>query len=223
MANYDPFFSNPANKAMPYLNKIPETIEPLYQPYISSGKQALSDVMGQYSQLINDPNAVLNKFGSDYQKSPSYDWNYQQALKAANSAAAAGGYLGTPQNQQIAATQAGHVADEDFWNYLQHVMGLYGTGLSGLGHVSDVGYQASSSEAEDLARNLESQSSLAYLGQENQNKANSDFLSSLLSGTTSFLSGLLGGSNNGSTSGNNSTSFLGNLAPFAAEVFADFL
>lgn len=184
MANIDPFYKNPASAAMPYLQKIPSTITPYYQPYIDKGNQALSDTFAQYSKLISNPGGVLNDFGKDYQQSPGYEWTSSQATGAANNSAAAGGMLGTPQNQEQSAEAAGHVADEDYWNYMQNVFGLYTQGLSGEQHVSDTGYKASSSLADDLGKNLQSESGLAFNGAASQDKANSDFLGSLLSGIT---------------------------------------
>src|SRR5689334_20220257 len=111
-------YNNPADSAMPYLEKVPGTITPYYQPYIDQGQNSLSTLMNQYNTLINNPAAVMQMAGSGYQQSPGYQYEYDSAMNAQNSAAAAGGMLGTPYHQENAANTAADVANQDYQQYL---------------------------------------------------------------------------------------------------------
>lgn len=187
------FYQNPANSAMPYLNQIPGTITPYYQPYVNAGTDSLASLMGQYQQLLNDPSAVMNKLGSGYTQSPGYQFNYNQGMNAANAAAASGGMLGTSQHQQNAANMASNLANQDYYNYLNQVQGLYGKGLTGEQGTMQLGYGASNELAQSLANNLMNQAGMAYAGQNSQNMANSSLFNQLLglgSSAAGFLSSL---------------------------------
>lgn len=171
--------TNPADVAMPYLNKIPGTVKPYYDPYINAGNQSLSSLMGQYGNLINDPGALMNKMASGYQQSPGYQFNYNQGMNAVNNAAAAGGMLGTPSHQMDAGKMASNLANQDYNNYLGNVLGMYKTGLGGMGDVTHLGYGASNDLASILSSNLMNQAGLAFQGQANQNQSSNDLIGAL--------------------------------------------
>jgi hypothetical protein len=188
-------YSNPASSANKYLKQIPGTITPYFQPYINAGNKAMgtlnnqygqlmsdgSDVQDQYGQILSDPGGKVNQIGQSYQQSPGYQWSVDQGMDAVNNAASAGGYLGTPQEQQYAATMTQGLADQDYNSYMDNALGLYKTGLTGdtglydeglhgVEHINDMGYNASSSLAEGLAQALMAQANLSYTGQANQNQ-----------------------------------------------------
>jgi hypothetical protein len=176
--NLNPFkspeYSNPADAAQPYLDQVPDTLKPYYDPYINAGQNALSTLMGQYQTLLNDPNKIMNQIGSGYQQSPGYQFQYNQGMNAINNAAAAGGQLGNNAHQLQAGGMATNLANQDFYNYLSQALGLYGKGLSGTEGINQMGYGASNELAQSLANNMTNQGNLAYAGQQNQNQANSD-------------------------------------------------
>jgi len=200
MGTFDSIFgaSDPSKDAMNYLNQIPGTIKPYYDPYITAGQGALTDlqkqyqsltgmgptVQNQYLKLIQDPTAMMNQIGSGYTASPGYQYQVDQATQQANKAAAAGGMLGSPSEQQYVANTTNQLANQDYYNYLNHALSQYNTGLSGatglyntgLGIESDInhmGYNASDTLAQSLANNLASQANLSYAGAANQNAAKS--------------------------------------------------
>ncbi len=162
-------YANPADSAMGYLNQIPGTISPYYQPYINAGTGALNTLTGQYTNLINNPTQTMNQIGGTYQASPGYQWQVDQATSAANNAAAAGGMAGSPAEQQQLATTTNQLANQDYWNYVNHGMQQYNTGLSGEQDINHMGYQASNELAQSLANALMSQAKLSYAGTANQN------------------------------------------------------
>lgn len=198
--NLNPFSSdynkNPADAAMPYLDKIPDTIKPYYDPYINQGKDALSTLMQQYMGLVNNPMGQFNQIAQGFQESPGYQFQYNQGMNAANSAAAAGGMLGTPSHQMQASSMASNLANQDFYNYLSQALqqSQFGQqlGLGGLSGINQMGYGASNELANSLANNLTNQGNLQYAGTQQQNQANADMFNSLLGGAGALASGISG-------------------------------
>lgn len=172
-------YKNPSDAAMPYLNQIPGMMGQYYNPYINTGMQDMGMLQGQYSNLIGDPGSMLAKFGSGFQQSPGYKYQVDQATQAANNSAAAGGMTGSPASQKFIANQVSGIANQDYNNYLQNVMGLYGMGMSGLQQGNQMGYNASNELAQSLANNAQSQAGLAYAGQNTQNQQNSGLFSDI--------------------------------------------
>jgi len=162
--------TNPANAAQPYLNKIPGTISPMYQPFINAGQWALPQMQQQYGSMVNDPGSLMAKFGAGYQQSPGYQFNVNEATRGANQASAAGGMLGSPAEQQELSGRISGLASQDYNQYLSNALGLYGQGMGGLSNLYQTGYGASNQLAGDLASNLQNQAQLAYSGQANQNQ-----------------------------------------------------
>lgn len=180
-------YTNPADAAMPYLDKIPGTITPYYDPYVNSGRDSLGTLQEQYNKLIQNPGAMLNSFGQGYDQSPGYNLEYNQGMNAINNAAASGGFLGTSGHQEQAGALASGLAGQDFYKYLSHILGLYGQGLEGEGQLNQQGYNASTGLAENLGSNLSQQGNLAYQGQANENASRSNLIKSLIEGGVGLL------------------------------------
>lgn len=199
--------SNPANAAQNYLNQIPGEMGQYLNPYIQNGNSAypfLQNYMNRgdnaanllnsmYPSMIANPGQFMNQMGQGFQKSPGYDWQTSQALGAANRAAAAGGMAGSPAEQQQIAGVTNQLANQDYYNYLNHAMNIFGTGVSGLNDISNqglntsqniynTGYNASSDLASSLASYLMSQGNFAYAGGVNQNEGMLGGLGALASG-----------------------------------------
>lgn len=189
MTNLNPFYSNPADAAMPYLQQIPGTISPYYQPYINAGGDALQDLIKQYGQLINNPGSVISNVGAGYQQSPGYQYQMNEGLDAANASAAAGGMLGTPYAQKQNTQVAEDIANKDYQQYLNEALGLYGAGLQGEQGVNEMGFGASKDLAGDLASNLQNEGQLAYAGTANQNASNAGVINDVLGVGTALATG----------------------------------
>lgn len=168
--------TNPADAAQPYLDRIPGTITPYYQPYIDAGKQAMGQVMPQYQNLMNNPGQFMNNMGKDFQASPGYQYQVDQATNASNQAAAAGGMLGSPAQQKALAGDISGMANQDYENWLNHAWGAYSTGLQGMQGINTMGYGASNQLAGDLASALMNQAQLAYSGAANANQSGGGML-----------------------------------------------
>lgn len=201
------FGGNPTDDAMKYYQQIPGQMKPYYDPYINAGRGAMGQLQGQYgrllgggsalqdrfSQMMSDPNSIMQQIGQGYQKSPGFNWQLGQGEQAINNASQAGGMVGTPQHQQQAGQLANNLANQDFQQYmtntlgvmnngLQGSQGLYGMGMSGLQDINHLGYGASSDLATNLAQALMSQGNLQYAGQNNQNQQNSGMLGNAIGG-----------------------------------------
>jgi hypothetical protein len=128
---------------------------------------------------------MMNKIGAGYQKSPGYQFNVDEATGGANSAAAAGGMLGSPAEQQALAQRISGIASQDYGDYMNRGLSQYGMGLQGMGNMAQMGYGASSDYAKMLEDQFISQAQLQYAGQDAENKAKG--------GMWGGIGGLLGG------------------------------
>jgi hypothetical protein len=190
-------FPNPANGAMGYFNQAIQGLPQYFQPYMQAGQNALPGYQNVLNQLTSNPGQFINQVGQNYQASPGYQFNVQQATNAANRAGAAGGMAGSPQEQQNLAGTVSGLANQDYYNYLSTSLGQFDQGLQGQGNLVGMGYGASKGLGEDIANLLSSQGSLAYAGQANQNEmegGNAGAQAGLEgAGGADFLSGLFGG------------------------------
>jgi hypothetical protein len=177
---------NPSDSAMPYLNQIPGMLQGNFNPYMQYGQQALPNLQNQYNQLMNGN--FINNMGKNFQQSPGLQFQIGQATNAANRAAAAGGTLGTPAEQQNLANVTGGLANQDYYNWLDHAMGAYGQGLQGEQGLAGMGLNAAGQMSQGMQDALMSQANLAYAGQQNQNQMNGGMWGSLIGGGLSLAS-----------------------------------
>lgn len=162
-------FKDPSKAAQPYLNQVPSTIKPYYDPYITEGRETLPILQNQFQKYATNPTGALQDIGSQFRQSPGYDWRVKQGEQAVAHAEAAGGMAGSPEHEQNAADMVGHLADQDYNDWISHVLSLQGMGLEGESHLNDMGYNASNELAQSLGNNLLTQGSLGYAGQANRN------------------------------------------------------
>ena len=167
---------NPADTANNYLDQIPEQLRPYFQPYIDKGKNAGDKLTGQYGQMTDNPGEFYNNLGKGYKESPGYQATLREALAGANNAAAmgGGGGLGTPGHENYAANAAGDVANKDYQQYIDHIMGIFTQGQKGQQNEEEQGYNASKDYGTELGTNTATKAKYAYEGeaQKNQNKSN---------------------------------------------------
>jgi hypothetical protein len=138
----------------------------------------MTNLQGQYGQLINDPGAKFNQIGQSFQQSPGFNWQMQQALQGANHAAASGGMAGSPEHEQQNEQVANNLANQDYYNYMDHVMPMYTEGLHGEQDLMHQGYNATTSLTDQIAQELAAQSALAY----KQNASKNSTWDSLMKG-----------------------------------------
>lgn len=198
-------YEDPSEAAQPYLDKIPGEIKQYYDPYIQAGQQALPGLQQQLTGLMQDPTGIMGQIGGQYQASPGYQFAVDQAMRAANQSAAAGGMAGTPANQFNAMNTAQQLANQDYYNYMDRGLSQYGRGLEGTQQLTGMGMQAGGTLAGQLADVAGSQANLAYAGAQGQNQ----MTGGILGGIGSLLGGIAGGPIGSAIGGGISTMFGG--------------
>lgn len=98
-------------------------------------------LMQRYLQMMSNPGAMVNQIGQSFHQSPGYQFQTNQALGAANRAAAAGGMLGSPQEQQNIAGTVNNLANQDYYNYLNHGQNMFNQGMMGAQNMFNTGVQ----------------------------------------------------------------------------------
>lgn len=186
---------NPADAANQYYNQIPGAVNPYYQPYIDQGQNANKTLQEQYNKLLGDPGALYSDLGKGYKESPGYQFKLKQALQSGTNAAAAGGLAGSLSHQQQSQQTANDIANQDFEEYINHILGLYGTGLQGEQGFSQQGFDASKGYGDILGSNLAQQAGAAYQGQAAQNANKSALFGNFLNLGATGLGSLLGNRN----------------------------
>jgi hypothetical protein len=170
---------NPADAGMGYLNQIPGKTQQYYQPYFDAGKSQLPGLQEQYGQLMNDPGGRMNQIGESFHESPGFQFALQQALGAGNRSAAAGGMAGSPANMQGNMQLATNMGNQEYNNWLQNAMGMYGMGMQGSQGMANMGQQAGNSMADMIAQTLAQQGNMAFRGQQEQNSNRNSLLGGL--------------------------------------------
>ena len=184
---------NPADAAMPYLNQIPGQTQQYQQPFFEAGKNQLPGLQDQYSKLMNDPGGRMNDIGKSFQESPGFKFAMQQAMQGGNHAAAAGGMAGSPQHEQQNMQMATDLGNQDYNNWMQNALGMYGQGLQGSQGMANQGQQAGQSMADMIAQTLAQQANLAFQGQQQQNQNKSDMWGNAFKLGGAALGGIAGG------------------------------
>jgi hypothetical protein len=175
-------WNNPADAAMGSMNQIPGQLNKYLQPYIDQGQSQYGNLNNQYGQLMNDPGGRLNQIGQGYHQSPGFQFAMQQALQGGNHAAAAGGMAGSPQHEQQNMTLATNLANQDYNQWMQNALGMYGKGLSGSQSIYDTGAKTGISMGEDMASYLANKAKLQYEGQNAENEHQGGMWGSFLGG-----------------------------------------
>jgi len=165
---------NPADAAMPYLNQIPGQTQQYQQPYFDAGKNMLPGLQDQYGKLMNDPGGRMNDIGKSFQESPGFKFAMQQAMQGGNHAAAAGGMAGSPQHEQQNMQMATDLGNQEYNNWMDKALGMYGQGLNGGQTMANQGQQAGQSMADMIAQTLAQQGNLAFQGQRQKNQNQND-------------------------------------------------
>lgn len=185
-------YRDPSKAAFSYLNQIPGILATTASPYSSAGVGALPTLQSQFGGLSQDPGARLNQIGAGYHESPGYNFAVQQAMQAARNAAASQGLAGSPQHEQQSAQLASNLANQDYNNWLQQALGLYGTGLGGEESLYKTGAQAGIGLGRDIGSVLGTQAQLAYEGRAGRNQAQAQQRSNIFNQLPAFLPYLAG-------------------------------
>lgn len=171
--------ANPANQARKYIDQIPGQLYGIYDPYIDRGNAQYAGLNQQYTNMGQDPTGYLNKILQSYTPSKAYQLQRDEALRAAGNTAAAGGMRGSLDDIQKQARIADSLSGQDMQQWLNNVLGIQSTGLTGQQGFYNQGYNAANNLAGDLSNVLGTQGQLAFQGQAQQNQSYRDLMNAL--------------------------------------------
>lgn len=185
-------YSNPADAAMPYYNKIPGQMREQYGPYQQMGMQAGNPYLQQSISMASDPNAFMENILKNYQPSKAYQTRLGESMRAAGNTMAMGGMRGSLADIDMESRLADSLLGEDMQQWLQNILGIQKQGMAGEQSLYGTGFQATSQLADQLAQALAQQGNLAYQGQAEQNARNADRSSGIAKGIGTIGGGLAG-------------------------------
>jgi uncharacterized protein YdbL (DUF1318 family) len=123
--------------------RILKRFEPNIMPFVNNGIFGSNQLRNAISQFLSQgPVGFENSIMSQYRKSPYAQRQVQQATEAANRAGAAGGYLGTPQEQQQLAGDVQGIVSKDQNQFYQNAVQPYEFGTQAAGQMAGQGLQA---------------------------------------------------------------------------------
>lgn len=160
-------YNDPSKKAKEMLGQIPGQTEKYYSPYMQAGQGALGDLQNQYKDLLGGD--IQSKLGESYKESPGYQGRLKDALTLGQNQSARGGFTGTPMDTEQLMGIQDKLSSEDYNNYLQNQLGLYGLGLSGEQGLNQQGFDASKGMADTLGNVLSQQAGYDYAGKAGKN------------------------------------------------------
>lgn len=184
--------ADPMGAANQYLSQIPGVGKQYYDPYISRGLDAGGKAQTEYDKLMSDPSGFINALMGSYEPSKGYQFQKDLLTKEMSNTAAAGGIAGTPLDQMTQAEGVQGLLSKDMQQFLQNVLGVYGTGLSGEQGLYDTGFQASGNLADLIGSSLNQQGGLAFQSAQQRNKDRMDkmkMLAQALGGVGGFATG----------------------------------
>src|ERR1700676_1949948 len=101
-----------------------------YNPWIDAGSRARDINEGQYSRLINDPNAVQNQVAAGFQYSPYQKFMLDNMTQRMNYNSANTGMLGTTQANQSLMDDLMKMTGQFQDTYIDRGMNSYNRGRS---------------------------------------------------------------------------------------------
>lgn len=152
------------------LANIPNVNQQYLAPYANTGLRLNPALQAGYAGLALNPSQAQAHLGSGFQQDPGYQWNLDQQLQAGNQAQAAGGMVGSPQNEQFQQQTANNLANQQYNQYYNRNQSLFNTGVGGLQGLENQGFNASN----QLTNNLDDYyDNLAnVMGAQSQNRHN---------------------------------------------------
>lgn len=173
-SSFFPSYSNPADKAMPYVSQMGPYSQAAYSPYMQTGQNAMNQYYNNASSWATPQGAMndYNTVASGWYGSPAEQYDINTATQKTNQSAAASGQAGTPSTQVAVANQTEQLSNKYMQDYINSVLGIQTQGQQGLGNLTDLGFKGTSNATSDYENMLKQQSMLAYMGQMNQNASN---------------------------------------------------
>lgn len=142
-------------KRYDYIKSLSEkNIRPLYDQQINRGDAAYNQINPIVSKMGTDPTSFINDLMGKYTASEAYKQKLAEMMKAAHSTAAAGGMVGTDQDQDVHSRLSLTLQSEDMQNWLNNVLGVQNEGIQALGHFYDNGQTAQNKYSDEYLNML---------------------------------------------------------------------
>lgn len=149
-----------------------------FNPYMMMGNQAMNTLSPIYTQNAQNPMQSYNNIMQGFSLNPSQQYQQQMGEQAISNNNATKGLLGSGQMSKDLYDYGQHSTDMYQQQYLNNILGIQNTGLSGLMNQSQLGMQGATSSAQL---------------QEAMNQINAMQQNSLLSGLFGLGGNMLGG------------------------------
>lgn len=174
--------TNPYDDAIKTYNKFPGHV----MPYMQNGEWASGAYHNAIANFLKNGGVdYQNNVMSQYKESPWAKFQTGELTNAANKAAAAGGYAGTPQEQEALAGKLQGMVSQDQQRFYNNAMRPYEFGTQQAGNQANQGLQANSQYLNFLQALAQAQA-----GQQGWNSANTGLAGFL--GGVGNLAGLAG-------------------------------
>lgn len=171
-----------SDAAAPYFEQAQRTMKKYAKPFINRGEEQYGGLNDIYMQMRDDPAAFLESIMGNYEPSARYQQALKHGTQAASAAAAAGGYRGAPEDQEMQGRLAQSLMSDDMQNYINNILGIQTQGLGGSQGFYNQGYQAATGLGSDLSNLYSSQGSLAVNDYRQNAQQKQDLQNALLQG-----------------------------------------
>jgi hypothetical protein len=170
--------NNSFNQGIGYLN-----------PYNQGGQQAFGQLGSSLNSMAN-PGGYVNNLMQQYQTSPMAKFQMNAEQQTMNNSSAAGGMLGSPQEQQQMAQYAQGLTSQDMQNYIGNAMNVNQQYLGGLSGMAGMGLNAASNMNQNrmgLGNTLANMYANQGLAQQSGQNSIAGGIGGVLSGITSMF------------------------------------
>lgn len=137
-----------------------------FKPYYAAGTAELPGYMHTLNQLTRHPTGFEDQVMGQYQMSPHAQYQTQLLNQTMANQAAAGGQVGTPNEQIALANQTQGIVSKDQQQYYNNALAPFQMGLSGEQYLTGMGMKAGAGMAgqKDLAATLSAKEREAEMG-----------------------------------------------------------
>ena len=145
-----------------YYDKASQYLEPYYQ----EGTKMLPQYASTLTNLTAHPTQLENQIMGSYTMSPSAQYQTHLLNQSMANQAAAGGQLGTPNEQIALANQTQGIVSKDQQQYYNNAMKPYQMGLQGQQYITGMGMKAGEGMGaqQDLAAGLAAKERMSEMG-----------------------------------------------------------
>ena len=172
-----------------------------YDDYIDRGRRAGSRLEDEYTGLLDDPTALINKIMQNYHESEQYGYEKDKLGREIGASAAAGGVAGTPYHQQQQGEMVQGLLSKDMQQFLKNALGRYDTGLAGEKGFYDTGKDATDNLTSILTGVEGSKAGLDYEDAKSKNARRNALISALTNALGKGVGTLFGGPLGGAVGG----------------------